>query len=234
MRLIPIGLFLILLHWTMYSANVASPNLLDSSRVEQKIQVIPGAEYQAGWFHRLIFGSQWRDLWTSSISVPVLDLNRFADGMVPIKRGGGFQTMSLHFKANNGKYYKFRSINKDPQKVVPAYFRNTFVADIIQDLISTAHPLAPLIASPLLNAVGVLNSTPNIIVLPDDHKLGKYRNDYKNVLGTLAENPKDETDPELVFAGADKIVKNYKIFELVEEDNDNQVDIFIWGIGIVI
>jgi len=199
----------------------SDPDSLETGKI---VSVVPGKEYEAGWFHRFIFGSQWRALWTSPISIPVLDLEKDAGGLSPFKRGGGFQTKSLHFKANDGKYYKFRSINKDPKKVVPEYFRDTFVEDVVQDMISTAHPLAPVIASPLLNSVGVLNSTPSIIVLPDDKKLGLYQEDFKNVLGTFSENPKDETDPELVFAGADKIVKNYKIFELVEKDNDNQVD----------
>jgi hypothetical protein len=154
----------------------------------------------------------------------VLNLDEYAGGLTPIKRGGGFQTKSLHFKAKNGKYYKFRSINKDPEKVLPEDFRRTFVADIVQDQISTSHPLSALVASPLLNAVGVLNAEPIIVLLPDDPKLGEYRNDFKNVLGTFAENPKDDTEEALIFAGADRVEKMYKIFEELEEDNDDQVD----------
>ncbi len=224
MRTKPNHILKVLLFTVYISGSLIAGEISDSLKSAETVKVIPGEEYQAGWFHRFIFGSQWRDLWTSSISVPVLDLDKDAGGLSPFKRGGGFQTKSLHFKANNGKYYKFRSINKDPKKVVPEYFRDTFVADVVQDMISTAHPLAPVVASPLLNSVGVLNSTPSIVVLPDNSKLGSYQDEFKNVLGTFSENPKDETDPELVFAGADKIVKNYKIFELVEEDNDNQVD----------
>jgi hypothetical protein len=190
---------------------------------DKKVSVVPGQEYESGWFHNIFFGSQWRSLWTTPITVPVLNINKFANGLTPIKRGGGFQTKSLHFKGNNGRYYKFRSLNKDPEKVLPIYFRDTFVSDIVQDMISTSHPLSAIISAPLLTAVGVLNSEPTIVELPDDKNLGEYRDDFKQVLGTFAENPKDDTDPELIFAGADKIVKVYKIFELTEEDNDNQV-----------
>ena len=210
----------------LFLTNVALASEADSSTTDKKIvTVIPGPEYEAGWLHRVFFGSQWRSLWTTPITVPVLDIDNFAEGLEPIKRGGGFQTKSLHFKGNNGKYYKFRSINKDPEKVLPKYFRDTFVSDIVQDMISTAHPLSAIVAAPLLNAVDVLNSQPQILQLPSDPKLGEYREDFQNEFGTFAENPKDETDPELVFAGADKIVKNYKIFEILEEDNDNQIDV---------
>jgi len=206
-------------------ATIALGSPADSSITNKKmVTVVPGPEYEAGWLHKAFFGSQWRNLWTTPIDVPVLDINNFANGLNPIKRGGGFQTKSLHFKGSNGKFYKFRSINKDPEKVLPKYFRDTFVSDIVQDLISTANPLSAVIAAPLLNSVGVLNSQPYILQMPSDSKLGEYREDFQNVFGTFAENPKDDTDPELVFAGADKIVKNYKIFEVLEKDNDDQVD----------
>jgi hypothetical protein len=207
----------------LINASIASE--MDSSKTAKDVvTIIPGPEYEAGWWHQLFFGSQWRSLWTTPITTPVLDMENFAGGLEPIKRGGGFQTKSLHFKGNNGKYYKFRSINKDPEKVLPQYFRDTFVSDIVQDLISTSNPLSAVIAAPLLNAVDVLNAQPDVMQLPDDPKLSQYREEFQKVFGTLAENPKDETDPELVFAGADKIVKNYRIFEVLEEDNDDQVD----------
>ena len=89
---------------------------VDSIIAGRTITVIPGAEYQSGGLHNIFFGKHWRDLWITPIRVPVLDLNKYAGGLTAIKRGGGFQTKSLHFKANNGKFYKFRSINKDPKK----------------------------------------------------------------------------------------------------------------------
>ena len=220
MKQITFALFLILLSLCSQTTSAADT----SATMQKTVSVIPGPEYQAGWWHRVFFGSQWRDLWGTPITVPVLDMQTYAGGLTPIKRGGGFQTKSLHFKGNNGKFYKFRSINKDPEKVLPKYFRDTFVADIVQDMISTSHPLSAIIAAPLLNAVDVLNSQPSVVELPRDQKLGEYQQDFEGVFGTLAENPKDETEPSLIFAGADKIVKEYKIFEELEEDNDDQVD----------
>ena len=196
----------------------------DSLKTGEQVTVIPGSEYAAGWLHRIFFGKHWRDLWTTPLTVPVLDLRSFSGGLKVLKLGGGYQTKSLHFKGNDGKYYKFRSINKDPEKVLPPDVRNTFVADIVQDQISTAHPLSAIIAAPLLNAVGVLNSVPVVVVLPDDPLLGAYRDEFKGLLGTFAENPKDETEEELIFAGAEKIIKEYKIFEKTAEDNDDLVD----------
>ena len=53
------------------------------------------------------------------VKVEVLDLNNFAGGLVPIKRGGGLQTKSLRFIGADGRIWKFRSLDKDPSKVLP-------------------------------------------------------------------------------------------------------------------
>ncbi|MGB6031232.1 MAG: hypothetical protein WBH55_00245, partial [Bacteroidota bacterium] len=55
--------------------------LQDQSLGSDSVRVLAGSEYQAGWFHRLFFGSHYRDLWASSIAVEQLDLNTFAGGL---------------------------------------------------------------------------------------------------------------------------------------------------------
>jgi hypothetical protein len=80
-----------------------------------------------------------------------------------------------------------------------------------------------LIVAPLLNAVGVLNAEPVVVVLPKSG-LGDYAKDFQNVLGTFSENPKDDTEEAILFEGADKVIKNYEIFEKCEKSNKNQVD----------
>ena len=79
----------------LFLTNVALASEADSSTTDKKmVTVIPGPEYEAGWLHRVFFGSQWRSLWTTPITVPVLDMDNFAEGLEPIKRGGGFQTVT--------------------------------------------------------------------------------------------------------------------------------------------
>ena len=55
------------------------------------ITVIPGPEYEAGWFHNVFFGTHWRELWTTPLKVRVLELDKFAAGLTPIKKGGVFK-----------------------------------------------------------------------------------------------------------------------------------------------
>src|SRR2546428_738859 len=59
--------------------------------------VVAGAHYRAGWFHRLLLGAHYCDLWTTPLEVEVLDLSRFAGGLTPSRCGGRRQTKVLRF-----------------------------------------------------------------------------------------------------------------------------------------
>src|SRR2546430_981485 len=41
---------------------------------------VAGVHYKAGWFHRWLLGTHYRDLWATPVEVEQLDLSRFAGG----------------------------------------------------------------------------------------------------------------------------------------------------------
>ena len=196
----------------------------DSTYTPKKVKVTAGPEYDMGGFSEIFLGEHWRKLWTTPFEADVLDLEKFSGGLTPYKKGGGLQTKSLRFKGNDGKLYKFRSINKDPEKLLPPDLRETFVADAVKDQISTSHPFSAMIVAPILNSVGILNAQPQVVFIPDDEKLGSFRREFKNLLGTIEEHPDEGPDGEPGFAGSDKVVGSVKLFKKLEDDNDDQVD----------
>lgn len=196
------------------------PQVEDSSKY---ITIIPGEEYEAGWFWEVLFGSHWRDIWTTPIKVEILDLNKFAGGLTPIERGGGMQTKSLRFKGADGQTWKFRSINKDPSKVLPPELRESVVEDILKDQISTSIPGAALVVVPLLNAVDILNAVPKLIFLPDDEKLGEFRSDFGGLPGTIEVHPDIGSD-ETGFSGALDVKGTYKLFDDIDEKKNEKIN----------
>ncbi len=212
---------LILLFVFSLSASVSYPQQNDSTK--SFVTIVPGPEYKAGWFHEIFFGEHWRELWTTPIKVEVLDLKTFAGGLVPLKKGGGFQTKSLRFKGKDGKVYKFRSINKYPAKVLPKELQQSVVADVLQDQISSSNPLSAIIATPLLNAVGVLNAQPKVVYLKGDDKLGEFRDEFSNLLGIIEEHPSKSDDDSAGFAGSDKVEDTFTFLDKLEDDNENCV-----------
>ncbi|MCH7770581.1 MAG: BamA/TamA family outer membrane protein [Bacteroidetes bacterium] len=188
------------------------------------VTIIPGKQFEAGWFHNFWFGTHWRDIWTAPIRVPVLDLKNFAGGITPTKVGGGLQTKSLRFKGKDGNIYKFRSISKDPTKVLESELPKSLIADVLQDQISSANPLGALVVVPLLNAVDVLQAEPQLVVLPDDEMLGKFREEFGGMLGMIEIHPDEGEEGKPGFEGAEKIVGTYKLFHRLEKKRSERVD----------
>ncbi|MDQ3811454.1 MAG: hypothetical protein M3336_14305, partial [Chloroflexota bacterium] len=188
------------------------------------VVVTPGAHYRAGWLHALLFGRHYRNLWSTPLRVEVLNLHEFAGGLQPLQVGGGLQTRSLRFRSRDGREYVFRSVDKDPSAVLPAALRETVVDRIVQDQISAAHPVAPLVASALLDAAGVLHAEPRLVVLPDDSALGEFRAEFAGVLGLIEERPTDDPGHASGFAGATKVIGTDALFRRLQRDATERVD----------
>jgi len=187
--------------------------------------VVAGDHYQAGWLHRLLLGAHYRDLWATPVAVDVLDLSRFAGGLTPTGCGGRRQTKVLRLLGKDGRQYVFRSVDKDPTLALPPELRATFAKNLVQDQISSAHPGAPLVVAPLLDAAGILHVEPRIALLPDDPRLNGFdcvRPGFK--LGMIEERPTEPPDNEVAFAGAVELAGTKKLFEHLEHSSRNRVD----------
>ena len=177
------------------------PGMPPSVASADSVTIAPGAHYKAGGFHRFLLGGAYRDLWTTPLRVPVLNLRTFAGGLRPDKEGGGQQTKSLHLVNPDGVEYVFRSVDKD-NVVVPEMWKGTVVHSIALDGVSNSHPAASLVAARMLEAAGVLHVTPVLVVMPDDSALGKFRKTYAGRLGGIEEDPARGKHGNPGFAGA--------------------------------
>ena len=178
--------------------------------------ITAGSEYNAGWMHEFFFGSHWRDVWTTPVKVPILDINTFAGGLTPIKKGGGFQTKSLRFKGNDNHYWKFRSIGKDPSKTLPEDLRESIADDILQDQISSSHPYGAFVVAPFLDSLNVLQARPHLFFLPDVPELGEYREEFGGMFGIMEIHPDVEEEESILFGKADKVKGTLDLFERLE------------------
>ena len=61
------------------------------------VVVRAGSHYAAGRMKEALLGSEYRDLWTVPIQVPILDPETFAGGLTLLQEGEGRQTRSLRF-----------------------------------------------------------------------------------------------------------------------------------------
>ena len=195
----------------------------DSTRQERKVQAA-GPRYQASGLHRLLFGREYRSLWSTPISVPVLDLRTFGGGLKPLSKGGGQQTKSLLLQAADGREFFFRSVDKDPSATLPPELRTTVAGDVVRDQTSSALPTAPLVVGPLLDAAGVLHGKSRLYVLPDDPLLKEFRPEFAGLMGFLEERVGGPRSVPAHWGGAREIIDSDSLLARMTRGSDDRVD----------
>ncbi len=189
------------------------------------VTVVPGGSYyDRSGFKDVVMGELYRDVWRAPIEVPVINLAEEHGGLTPIKRGGGMQSKSLRLEAPDGKQYVLRSIQKFPATILPTELQQTFVTDIIQDVIAASHPYASITVAPMADAAGVYHTNPKLVYVPDDPALGPFRNEFANLLCLYEERPDDDQRDVASFGYSKKVESSSKVIEKIREDYDHKVD----------
>ncbi|MEO8404031.1 MAG: metallophosphoesterase, partial [Chitinophagaceae bacterium] len=167
------------------------------------------------WAQRVFNGNNYRKEWSTPVKLKVFNINKEKGGFKIDGIGGGKQTKSLKLTDKNGIEWSLRTIDKDPDKAIPVNFRESFASNIVQDLISAAHPYAPLAIPILADTTGILMSPPEFFFVPDDPSLGYYRPLFANKVCMLErKDPAEKQDSKSSFS----------LFNKMREDNDHTVD----------
>lgn len=188
------------------------------------VTVAAGEHYAAGALKERLLGRDYRDLWTAPITVPILDLSTFAGGLTPVQRGAGLQTISLRFRAPDGREFNFRSVDKDQTGGLHPDFRETVVDRLAQDQVSSKHPASAILMGPLLDAARVMHPEPALYVMPDDPRLGEFRETFAGMLGMLEIHPNEGENDEPFFHGAVTVAGTERLLERLEESAADRVD----------
>lgn len=171
--------------------------------------------FKASKLKQALWGSNYRNEWTTAIRVPVFDIAKEKGGLKAVQRGGRLQSKSLRLEDKDGRQYVLRSIEKYPDRVLPEEFRQTIIKDALVDAISSSYPYAAVSVPIMATAAGVPHANPKVVYLPDDPRLGIYRSDFANNLYIF-----EEREP----GGLKKTYSTPKVLEELQEDNDNAID----------
>lgn len=171
---------------------------------------------QVSGVHKLIFGKNYRKEWGTPVKYKVFNIKKSHGGFNIERLGGGNQTRSLRLKDHNGKEWTLRSINKNPEKVIPPNFRHTFAQKVVQDMISAANPYGALTIPTLAGSLGIVHSNPEYYLVPDDYALGRYRPVFANSICMLEEQEPTKD------GGKDK--STMSVFNKMREKSNYKVD----------
>ncbi len=180
--------------------------LAATAAAQDRKPVTAGPEYKATPTLRRWFGPGYRDVWTTPFEAPVLDLKTEAGGLAPVRQVGGLQTAGLAMRGADGKSYTFRSLHKEPERLLPAEWRGSWPAKLLRDATSATHPGAAVMLPILAEAAGIPHTEPRLVIMPDDPSLGAFRQTFANQVGTFEEYPTAGAAGRAGFAGATEIV----------------------------
>lgn len=184
--LVILMLFLIFLGLTYWSVNVfpeevkisevVAPAKVNSETLKttDSVTVVLSNIYRGNSVKNFMQGTNYRKAWSAPVKMPVL----YLDSLTVVEEGGGTQTNSLEFRSENGIIYSLRSVNKDPQSLIPPAAKTLGLENIVIDGISAQHPFGAILAGSLADAANVLYTHPKMFYVPKQEALGRFSEEY--------------------------------------------------------
>lgn len=174
--------------------------------------------------HRFLWGEHYRSLYHTKVDVPILDLEKYGGGVIPIERGGGYQTNSLRLEAENGHQYVLRALKKDASRTVPYPLNQTFITEIFRDNFTAANPFGAFVLPTLADSAGIFHTNPKLYYLPAQPRLSYYNDNFANQLYLLEERPDDDWSDLESFGNSKEIIGTEKVIEEMRKSQKHVVD----------
>ncbi|MCH2488864.1 MAG: hypothetical protein MK211_01830 [Flavobacteriales bacterium] len=148
----------------------------------REVKIAASTQYDGNLLKRLMQGEHYRRSWEVTVLAEIVYLDTLFGGMEFVEEGGGKQTSSLEIKSKDGVIYTLRSINKNPEALVPEYVKSLGVENLIMDGISAQHPYGALPAASLSETVNVIHTHPRLVFIPEQAWLSSLNQQYGNRL----------------------------------------------------
>ena len=208
--------------------SVASPAPTSFPEYEAKMDSIEVAitdeDMDRSKFFEWVWGKHYRALYPLKIKVPVLDLSTYRGGVIPLQRGGGYQTNSLRLGSSDGKQFAMRSMSKDATRIVPYPFNETFAIEIMKDQFTAAHPMAAFAIPPMAEAIGMYHTNPVLYYVPKQPALGSYNDLFGGGLYLVEERPSGNWEEADFFGNSKKIISTPKVIKKITKNHNHKVD----------
>ncbi|MGB3541316.1 hypothetical protein, partial [Rubrivirga sp.] len=226
----------------LYSRQVAEPDAELSAELAPPPQVtgrvdVPSAPvtqpldagFDSGSFRndgltRFFAGAGYRDAWKTPVGLPVLDMGAVGGGLTPLRASGGNQTTGLRLQGEDGHVYEVRLIEKGGTGGLPEPLRDGFAGDLVLDLRSAALPYAAVVAADLAASAGLYAPQPQVLFVPDDPRLGVYRETFGGKVALFEVRPDDDMSDLEGWTEVTDVISSGKLREELADDQDHRVD----------
>ena len=173
------------------------------------VRLAAGPQYARSAAWQFFFGTHYRQVWATPVTVPVLRLaTAVPGGLVPLQAGGSYQSHTLRLRAPDGREYVLRSVDKDMSAALSPGWKKNLLRGLLKDQTSATQPFGAYPAAYLAEATGVLHANPRLVFMGPDAGLGKFKAGYANALYLFEERPNGDQRPVASFGHAPRVVNS--------------------------
>ncbi|MFV1987832.1 MAG: BamA/TamA family outer membrane protein [Gemmatimonadota bacterium] len=180
--------------------------------------------FQAGGLRRWLWGAEYRGSWTETVRLPVLDLGLFAGGLRPVAEDSGSLVTTLLLAGNDGRTYVYRPLIIDPTRGLHSILIGSPAGEILRDQVSATLPFAALASQRFQEAAGFSSPERMAFVMPDDPRLGEFREAFAGVAGTLSERPGGHREDDAIYSGFAEVIDGSEVFDRIMGSHEDVVD----------
>ncbi|MHA6249414.1 hypothetical protein ACXYMU_15840 [Pontibacter sp. CAU 1760] len=191
---------------------------------DSTITVKAGQHYGRSGLHTFFYGKHYRPVWLAPVKAPVLDIGSIHGGLTPMELGGSRQSISLRLEDSTGTEYVLRSVDKEPASALPESWQRSYLANIVRDATSATHPYAALALPDMAEALGIYYVEPQLVYVPHDDRLGKFKDDVGGMLALLERRPSGNQKDYEPMGRASEVVSTRSAITERLQDNDSHFD----------
>lgn len=190
---------------------------------EDSVTVIATKRFKTNPLKNAFQGKNYRKAWKTPIKVPVKFLDELKGGITPLEMGGGFQTLSMDLEGKKDIIYTLRSVNKNPDELIPDFARKLNIGNIVMDGMSAQHPYGALVVAPLADAVGILHTHPQLVYIPPHAALDTFNSRYGGKLFLLEYEP-EGSGVWVDRPNVEKIIDTEDVQKMLLKYPDSKID----------
>jgi hypothetical protein len=185
------------------------PRLLEAQPGPDSVTVALAPQFSKEWPYGILFGSHHQSLWTTPVTIELLDLSSRAGGLTPSRELVTPDSRFLLLSTSAGDTVVFTPL------------RERFAddeADPRDRRLIPVHPSSALVVDRLSEAAGLGHGHLRLVWLPDDPLLGPFRETYGGSAGFLASAEPGEG------AASGSFIDSKELFRALDTDSRNAVD----------
>ncbi|MGW1454188.1 MULTISPECIES: BamA/TamA family outer membrane protein [Salegentibacter] len=184
--------------------------------------------------YKSLIGDFYREVYSKEIKAPVLFLDTLEGNLQPLKEGGGMQSRSLRFIADDKNEFTIRALRKSATRFLQAttikdhyikdYIENTVAQRYAMDLFTSAHPYARYSLKHINDLLDIYAGKPQIYYVPKQKALGLNNDEYGDELYMFEAHVGDENKEFERFGSPEDIISTRDLLEEMRKSKNIRTD----------